>query len=87
MAPPDPRTTRVLAYSRVISDVIVVNKGLALRQTAVHQFLAVHELDLSTASPPRGFVDPVGRVLDLDDGTTIEVAFSAQEIDRFVPLV
>ena len=71
------------AYGRVISDVIVINRGLALQQTAIHQFLALHDLELSTTSLPKRLENPVGRSVDLDDGTTIEVAVSAGDANRF----
>ena len=74
---------RMPAYGRVISDVIVVNRGVALQRTDVHRFLAVHDLELSTTSQPRGLEDPVGRIVDLDDGTTIELAISARDANQF----
>lgn len=68
---------RMTAYGRVISDVVVVNRGPALQQTLIHRVLAVGELPVGT--PPKKLANAVGRLIELDDGTRLEVALGPDD--------
>ena len=73
------------SYARVIRDVLVLNRGLALLRAEVHPLDAVTEFELD--EQPRKPADAVGRLVTFDDGTRREVAVAADhvgELDRAV---
>jgi hypothetical protein len=72
-------------YARCISNVLVVNAGLALVRTNVEAVVRVDNLDL--ASGVKGFDDPLGRLVIFTDGHEIEAAVEREfvgEIDALV---
>jgi hypothetical protein len=72
-------------YARCISNVLVVNVGVALVRTNVEAVVRVDNLDL--ASGVKGFDDPLGRLVIFTDGHEIEAAVEREfvgEIDALV---
>jgi hypothetical protein len=65
-------------HARCISNVLVINVGLALIRTRIHEVRQVEAVDLDAS--PRGFDTPHARRLLLDDGSAIEVAAEADQI-------
>jgi len=72
-------------YARCISNVFVINVGLALVRTQIHEVGNVEVVDVN-ASPP-GLDNPQARRLLLDDGSAMEVAAEAAQIGRIDSLV
>ena len=71
------------SYGRVIRDVLVLTRGVALLRVEVHPVDAVSEFDLDAA--PRKPADAVGRLVTFEDGTQREIAVAADhvsELDR-----
>ena len=71
------------SYARVIRDVLVLNRGVALLRVEVHPIDAVSESDLDET--PRKPADAVGRLVTFEDGTQREIAVAADrvgELDR-----
>ena len=81
-APDEHKWPRLPAYGRVISDVFVVNRGVALQQTLIRQVLGVEVLPVLATSPKR-VPNAVGRLLKVDDGTSVEVAVKPVDAARF----
>lgn len=72
-------------YARCISNVLVVNVGVALVRTRIGAVVRVDNLDL--ASGVKGFDDPLGRLIIFADGHEIEAAVEREfvgEIDALV---
>lgn len=69
---------RQLSYARVIRDVLVLNRGVALLRAEVHPVDAVSEFDLDET--PRKPADAVGRLVIFEDGTQREVAVAADQV-------
>ena len=72
-------------YARCISNVFVINIGLALMRTRMHEVRHVEAVDVNAS--PRGFDNPQARQLLLDDDSTIEVAAEAAQIEKIDSLV
>ncbi len=71
------------SYARVVRDVLVLNRGVALLRAEVHPVDAVIEFDLDET--PRKPADAVGRRVTFEDGTQLEIAVAADhvgELDR-----
>ena len=71
------------SYARVIRDVLVLNRGVALLRVEVHPVDAVSEFDLDET--PRRPADAAGRLITFEDDTRREVAVAADrvgELDR-----
>ena len=66
------------SYARVVRDVLVLIRGLALLRVEVHPVQAVSECDLG--EPPRKPGDAVGRVVTFEDGTQCEIAVAADHV-------
>jgi hypothetical protein len=66
---------RELSYGRVVRDVLVLYRGVALLRVEVLALDAVSELDLGEA--PKKPADAVGRLLTFEDGTRRAVAVAA----------
>lgn len=83
--PGDEKWPRQPAHGRCFRGIIVVNKGLALIRTEIHEVddIAVLELD----PPPRKPADAVGRLVTLRDGSSIEVALADADASRLDVLV
>ena len=67
-------------YARCVSNVLVINVGLALVRTRIHAVVRVKPVDVGVA--PRGFDDPTGRLLLLDDGAEWELIAEAHAIEE-----
>ena len=67
-------------YGRQVRDVLVVNRGAALLRTEFYVVDAVADLALGAA--PKKLPEAVGRLLTLDDGTSLEVAVARQDVAR-----
>ena len=72
-------------YARCISNVLVINVGLALVRTQIHEVRQLEAVDV--AAVPRGFDEPEARKLSLDDGSAIEVAAESSQIGKIDSLV
>jgi len=68
------------SYARVIRDVLVLNRGVALLRAEVHPVDAVSEFDLDAA--PRKPADAVGRLVTFEDGTQREIAVAADHVNE-----
>jgi uncharacterized protein YneF (UPF0154 family) len=71
------------SYARVVRDVLVLNRGVALLRAEVLPVDAVIEFDLDET--PRKPADAVGRLVTFEDGTQREIAVAADhvgELDR-----
>jgi hypothetical protein len=71
---------RSASYGRVVSDVLVVNRGAAFLRTEIHAVEAVSEIDIGDG--PKKPADAVGRLVTLDDGSTREVAVASGDVAR-----
>jgi hypothetical protein len=75
------------SYARVIRDVLVLIRGVALLRVEVNPLDAVIEFDLDET--PRKPADAVGRLITFEDGTQREIAVAADhvgELDRAATL-
>src|SRR4051812_26773980 len=79
--PGNDKWPRLPAYGRVISDVFVVNRGVALQRTLIHRVVGADVLVVTTS--PKRIEDAVGRALELDDGDELEVALGPDDAMRF----
>ena len=68
----DQKWERTVAYGRCFRGIIVVNRGVALTSTSIHEVDGIAELALD--DPPRKPAEAVGRLLTLEDGSVFEVA-------------
>ncbi|MDH4307466.1 MAG: hypothetical protein OEX04_08290 [Acidimicrobiia bacterium] len=68
------------SYARVIRDVLVLTRGVALLRAEVHPVDAVTEFDLDAA--PRKPADAVGRLVTFEDGTQREIAVAADHVNE-----
>ena len=68
------------SYARVIRDVLVLNRGVALLRAEIHAVEAVDQLDIGEG--PKKPTDPVGRLVTLDDGTRLELALAHTDATR-----
>jgi uncharacterized protein YneF (UPF0154 family) len=68
------------SYARVIRDVLVLNRGVALLRVEVHPVDAVSEFDLDETS--RKPADAVGRLVTFEDGTQREIAVAADHVNE-----
>ncbi len=76
---------RTREYGRCFRGIIIVNRGLALVRTSVYEVVQVD--DLAVDQPPRKVADPVGRLVVLEDGSSIEVAVASVDSTRLDALV
>ena len=76
----DQRWPRTPAYGRCFPGIIVVNRGVALLRTSIHEIVQVDELEIE--HPPRKPPDPVGRLVTLVDGSLIDVAVAEADSPR-----
>jgi hypothetical protein len=72
---------RMGAYGRVIHDVVVVTRGIALVRTAVHGINAARPRDFE--GEVRGFDKVAAFEITLDDGSIFEVAVDPDDADQF----
>jgi len=72
-------------FARCISNVLVVNVGLALIRTRIHEVREVEAIDLDEG--PGGFDKPEARRLLLDDGSGFDVAADAAHIGKIDSLI
>lgn len=76
---------RRVSYVRLVRDVLVIARGVALLRTGIYGIDAVSDFDIVEGpSKPAG---AVGRLVSLDDGSKNEVAVAAEEAFRFEGLV
>ena len=71
---------RTVAYGRCFRGIIVVNRGVALTSTSIHEVDGIAELALD--DPPRKPAEAVGRLLTVEDGSVFEVAVGAADAPR-----
>jgi hypothetical protein len=71
---------RSASYGRVVSDVLVVNRGAAFLRTEIHAVEAVSEIDIGDG--PKKPAHAVGRLVTLDDGSSREVAVASGDVAR-----
>ncbi|HEU5301341.1 MAG TPA: hypothetical protein VFW06_03775 [Acidimicrobiia bacterium] len=71
---------RTVAYARCLRGVLVVNRGVALLRTSIHEVDRVLEVVINP--PPRKPADAVGRLLTTSDGSSFEVAAAATDVSR-----
>lgn len=76
----DQNWPRTVAYGRCFRGVIVVNRGVALTSTSIHEVDAVTELAID--DPPRKPADAVGRLVTVEDGSVFEIAVAAADASR-----
>ena len=69
---------RSASYGRVVSDVFVVDHGVALLRTEIGAIKAVSEIDIGDG--PKKPADAVGRLVTLDDGSSREVAVARGDV-------
>lgn len=81
-APGELKWPRLPAYGRVISDVFIVNRGLALQRTLIRRVVGVDAFPVPTPSPKR-VANAAGRLLELDDGAKLEVALNPNDATQF----
>ena len=74
------RPQRTVAYGRCFRGVIVVNRGVALTSTSIHEVDAVTELAIH--DPPRKPADAVGRLVTVEDGSVFEIVVAAADASR-----
>lgn len=72
-------------YARCVSNVLVINVGLALVRTRIHEVQEVEAVEVGAS--PGGFDEPVARRLLLDDGSGFEVAAEAAQTGKIDSLV
>lgn len=68
------------SYGRIVSDVLVVNRGAALLRTDIHAIAAVSELDIGDG--PKKPAGAVGRLVTFDDGARCEIALDEADAGR-----
>ncbi|MDH4277047.1 MAG: hypothetical protein OEW83_03065 [Acidimicrobiia bacterium] len=69
---------RQLGYGRLVRDVLVINRGVALLRTEMHGVDMVSEFEIGDG--PKKPVGAVGRLIALDDGSRREVAVSPNDV-------
>lgn len=67
---------RAVSYARMVHDVLVVHRGLALVRTELHPIIDVRALD---APVPEKIVGATGRLLGIEGADDLEVAIPAAE--------
>lgn len=73
--------SRQLSYGRVVSNVLVINRGLALLRTEIQAIAGVSELEIGDG--PKKPEAALGRLLTFDDGSVREVAVGPADVARF----
>lgn len=67
-----------MGYARCVSNVLVINLGLALVRTRIHAVRQVEAIEVDAS--PRGFDEPVARRLLLADGGGLELMAEAGQV-------
>jgi len=76
----DDKWPRQVTYGRLVRDVLLVNRGVALLRTEIHAVDAADQLEIGHG--PKKPAEAVGRLVTFDDGSRLELALAPADAVR-----